>query len=178
MNVKTLDSDLVLNLYNQGLTLKQIGEQVGCAKDTVSKTLKKSGMTLLHRGAVTKKCLSCGHIYTNCDMLWGIKKCPNCWNAERFEYTRETNGGKQYTKAKSAKCAATNIKRWQLGLEENGFVPDHGCREARAIVNHPVQCTACPLEKCLEEIPRRNKYIDVGIFGGNGLEYKRVNIWR
>jgi hypothetical protein len=35
---------------------------------------------------VQKKCLRCGHIYENCDMIFGVHKCPKCFRAENFEY--------------------------------------------------------------------------------------------
>jgi len=45
------------------------------------------------KSTVRKKCLECGYIYDDAEMMFGIKRCPNdqCFKVERFVYV-DANG--------------------------------------------------------------------------------------
>jgi hypothetical protein len=92
--------------------------------------------------SVQKKCCWCGALYNECDMIFGIPKCPVCFRGEKFIYVdRQGNPMPDYKPHKvfDGDADYRNDK-------------DDGCMMATLWFGKPIACTeGCPFKPdCIE----------------------------
>jgi len=93
---------------------------------------------------IRRKCLECGIIYDDADMIFGIKKCPSCFSAENFKYVDRYGREVVIYEARPIICEE---------IQEN--FDDVGCNMASVFLKVPatiISCTQdCPFQPdCVE----------------------------
>jgi hypothetical protein len=86
-----------------------------------------------------KRCLWCGAVYSECDRIFGIPKCPRCFRGEKFIYIdKQGNPKPDYE-------PHTTNGDWIPTFE------DIGCEFATDFVGSQSRCVYCPFPKCVDD---------------------------
>lgn len=91
----SLDDDLIVHLYSEGFTLKEISESFGCHLSVIHWRLRKAGIILRPRGRRPKGTLAEG----------GQKKCSKCLKVKTVE---EFHVSRQFADGLQSRCKECN----------------------------------------------------------------------
>ena len=92
--------------------------------------------------SVQKKCSWCGALYDECDMMFGVSRCPECFYGEKFIYVDRQGKPMPDYKPHSNGNGDADYRNDK----------DDGCKIALLWFGRPVTChTECPFKPdCLE----------------------------